>query len=162
MRHGKAESAHTSDAERPLTPKGHKQSVVVGRYLREQSLIPSTVLVSTARRTRETWDSLREELGRSAPEASFLDELYHGGAAEVRKALARVDSSEKIILVIAHEPTMSQLAADLADDEASDTSALAQVRIGVPTGSMSVLTATSGSWDDLPDESLVLHTLVRG
>lgn len=162
MRHGKAESAHTSDVDRPLTPKGHKQSVVVGRYLREQSLIPSTVLVSSARRTRETWDSLRRELGKEAPEASCLDELYLGGTQEVRRALAQVDAREKIVLVIAHEPTMSQLAAALANDETSETSALAQVRIGVPTGSMSVLTSTRGSWGELSDESLVLHTLVRG
>ncbi len=162
MRHGKAENGDTPDIKRPLSEKGQEQARVVGRYLRSQGITPSAVLLSSSTRTKETWKELNRELEADSADVTVLKELYLGGSNEVLRSLDSLDSSHKVVLVVAHEPTMSQLAAHLANDETSETAALAQVRIGVPTGSMSVLTSTSDSWSHIEPEELTLRTLVRG
>lgn len=161
LRHGKAESSAHSDFERALVSKGVDQATLIGDYLRSQGIRPSHVLVSSAARTRQTWDTVARQLKAGDIPVTYLEELYLGGTSEVRTALAALDPSDSVVLVVGHEPTMSQLAAILADDDASDSSALAQVRIGVPTGSMSVLTSSASSWGELEDGTLTLHTLVR-
>ena len=71
-----------------------------------------------------------------------------------------VDAHLPVVLVVGHEPTISTLASALAGDE-SDASAIAQARIGMPTGSVAVLSGNLSSWQDLQEESLTLHTIVR-
>ncbi|QEU12749.1 phosphoglycerate mutase family protein [Mycobacteroides abscessus subsp. abscessus] len=162
MRHGKAESDAASDMERSLTDKGHSQARLIGDYLRAQGVKPSRVLVSTAARTQETWSDVHNSLGDIECDVSVLDDLYHGGVRDVLRIVRGVDESSKVLLVVGHEPTMSQLAAYLGNDDRSDSAALAQVRIGVPTGSMSVLTSSAETWQDIAEEELDLLTLVRG
>ncbi len=162
MRHGKAESDAASDMERVLTDKGHSQARLIGDYLRAQGVRPSRVLVSAASRTQETWKDVRDSLGDPECEVSLLEDLYHGGVQDVLRLIREVDESCKVLLVVGHEPTMSQLAAYLGNDDLSDPASLAQVRIGVPTGSMSVLTSSAATWNDIAEEELNLLTLVRG
>ena len=60
-------------------------------------------------------------------------------------------------MAIGHEPTMSSLVAQLADDD-SDAGSVAQARIGLPTGGMGVLCVlglVAG------DELVSLHMLVK-
>jgi phosphohistidine phosphatase len=51
------------------------------------------------------------------------------------------------VLVIGHEPTMAATAAYLAAP-GSDDAALAQVRVGVPTATYSVLESTDLPWSE--------------
>lgn len=148
--------------ERVLTEKGHSQARLIGDYLRAQGVRPSCALVSSAARTQETWADVHDSLGEIECEASILDELYHGGVREVLDLIREVDEACKVLLVVGHEPTMSQLAAYLSNDDRSDAASLAQVRIGVPTGSMSVLTSSADTWNAIAEEELDLLTLVRG
>lgn len=161
MRHGKADMAGSTDSERELTDRGVTQARLVGEYLASQGIHPSKVLVSPSARTRGTWEALQETLAESDADVSILDDLYLGGLGDTLEAIRQVDDQHRVVLVVAHEPTMSRAAAFLANEDASETSSLAQVRIGVPTGSMSVLTSSADSWQDLNEASLVLHTLVR-
>ncbi|MCT2024857.1 SixA phosphatase family protein [Dermabacter hominis] len=162
MRHGKAESDAASDMERVLTDRGHSQARLIGDYLCAQGVRPSCVLVSSAARTQETWSDVHASLGSPECSVSVLDELYHGGVRDVLSLIRDVEDSCRVLLVVGHEPTMSQLAAYLGNDDDSDPASLAQVRIGVPTGSMSVLTSSADSWKDVAEEELNLLTLVRG
>lgn len=148
--------------ERVLTERGHLQARIIGDYLRAQGVRPSCALVSSAARTQETWADVHGSLGEIECEASILDELYHGGVREVLDLIREVDEACKVLLVVGHEPTMSQLAAYLSNDDRSDAASLAQVRIGVPTGSMSVLTSSADTWNAIAEEELDLLTLVRG
>lgn len=160
MRHGKAETTAPSDRERALADRGELQGRLIGEYLDSQGVSPQVVLVSSARRTQETWAAVLSALPGFTGEVTVLDELYLGGRSEMYDAIIQHAGEAGTVMVVAHEPTTSAFAAELADDE-SDASSLAQVRIGVPTGSVSVLTGALESWRDLREESMTLHTLVR-
>lgn len=162
MRHGKAESSAPTDKERPLASKGVTQARAVGDYLRSQGICPTRVLVSSAQRTRDTWDALRPGLPDFDGDVSVHDEFYATGPAEVLEELHRLPADESVVLVIGHEPVMSSLASHLADEESSDSGATAQVRLGMPTGSVSVFSGRLGSWAELGEDSLSLHALLRG
>src|SRR5699024_4423376 len=59
-----------------------------------------------------------------------------------------------------HEPTISSLTSLLAAED-SEADAVAQARIGMPTGGTAVLSGALGSWRDLGEAPLELHTTVR-
>lgn len=160
MRHGKAETNAPSDKERALADRGEAQGRLIGEYLDSQSISPQVVLVSSARRTQETWAAVLSTLPAFTGEVIVVDELYLGGRNEMYEAITRYGGEAGTVMVVAHEPTTSAVAAELADDS-SDASSLAQVRIGVPTGSVSILTGGFADWRDLTEESMTLHTLVR-
>lgn len=146
LRHAKAEPAQGgSDEIRPLALTGRRQASSVGHHLQDAGLLPEVVLVSTALRTRQTWELAQAGLREIAPEVDLRDELYAASAGDLLEAVRGVDARVRTLLVVGHEPAVSGLAAYLAGD-GSDSSAVAQVRAGVPTASLSILRA-EGPWD---------------
>lgn len=147
LRHAKAEPHHGGeDRLRPLAVQGRTQASRLGRCLNDERLVPETVLCSTALRTRQTWDLARQGMRDAEPEVDFRDALYLASPAEMLSDVRGIDSRVRTLLVVAHEPGVSALAAMLAD-KSSDRSALAQVRAGVPTATYSVL-ESSEPWAD--------------
>lgn len=140
LRHAKAEAAESlADHLRPLALDGRRQATGVGAALRDAGLVPEAVLVSSAVRTRQTWDLVRTGLEVPAEVATLSDAVYDAGVRELLELVRAVPESTHRLLVVGHEPTVSQTAATLADPAESDPAALARVRAGVPTATFSVL-----------------------
>ncbi|WP_454043657.1 SixA phosphatase family protein [Cellulosimicrobium sp. Marseille-Q8652] len=147
LRHAKAERAGAvDDVLRPLRLDGRRQAGRVGAALREGGLVPDRVLCSSALRTRQTWDLLAAHLGDVRPDVTVTDALYVADVADVLELLRQTDPRVRTLLVVGHEPTMAATASYLADP-ASDGGALAQVRVGVPTATYSVL-ESDAAWQD--------------
>ncbi|MFC8921637.1 SixA phosphatase family protein [Cellulosimicrobium sp. NPDC057127] len=143
LRHAKAERAGAvDDVLRPLKLDGRRQAGRVGAALRDGGLVPDRVLCSSALRTRQTWELLAAHLGDAEPEVTISDALYAADVDDVLGLLRTTDARVRTLLVIGHEPTMASAASFLADP-ASDGGALAQVRVGVPTATYSVLESTA-------------------
>ncbi|WP_125776584.1 SixA phosphatase family protein [Antribacter gilvus] len=145
LRHAKAEPVSAADdALRPLALRGREQSARLGEALSEGGLLPDLVIVSTALRTRQTWDLASGALGHGPRgngrdvAVTFSEELYQANVRDVLALLHELDDSVRTVLVVGHEPTMAATASFLAGP-GSDDAALAQVRVGVPTGTYSVL-----------------------
>ena len=161
MRHGKADSgAGQPDHERRLTDRGHSQAQLVGEYLESQNVRPTRVLVSDAARTRETWEHLLSTMHGFDGTVSLHEDIYNGGTTELAALIRSCADEDAVVMVIGHEPTMSSMVAQLADDD-SDAGSVAQARIGLPTGAMGVLSGPLAHWSELTDRSLTLHTIVR-
>lgn len=119
--------------------RGRTQAGDVGRALGTARLVPDLALVSMAVRTRQTWELLARQLdGKSATELHLEPELYEASVADVLTMVRGVEDDVRTLLVVGHEPTMAATAAHLAGP-GSDLGALAQVRVGVPTATYSVL-----------------------
>ncbi len=147
LRHAKAEHGMpVVDHERPLTPRGRRQSMQVGTDLRAAGILPDLVLCSSALRTRQTWELVQGSLG-AEPEVTYADELYDAGVDQVIAQVRAADEAARTVLVVGHEPAMSGAAVALAG-LGSDEATFARVRIGVPTAAWSVLTHLS-PWSDL-------------
>ena len=147
LRHAKAEHPeNVADHERPLSLVGRRQSSHVGAALAAARLVPDLVLCSSSLRTRQTWEIARGTLGADPP-VEYSEDVYSAGTRALVDLVREVDESVRTLLVVGHEPTVSHVAEVLADAE-SDVTALARVRVGVPTGSWIVL-ETDGPWHDL-------------
>lgn len=161
MRHGKADSGSGQpDHERPLADRGATQAQLVGEYLSSQNVHPARILVSDALRTTQTWEAVAAAMPALDGTATFHEDLYSGGAGEVLALLREVEDADGVVMVVGHEPTMSSLASLLADED-SDAGSIAQARLGMPTGAMSVLSGPLAHWADLDEDALRLHTIVR-
>jgi phosphohistidine phosphatase len=140
LRHAKAEPARDQvpDELRPLATNGRRQAGGVGRAFAAGGLVPDLALVSSALRTRQTWELLAGQLDGPATDVQVREELYEASVAGVLELVRELDDQVGTVLVVGHEPTMAATAAHLAGPE-SDETALAQVRVGVPTAAWSVL-----------------------
>lgn len=159
LRHAKAEPAGSlEDRLRPLALAGRRQASEVGTSLRAAGVQPDLVLVSSAVRTRQTWDLVRAGLGLGPEVARIEDEVYTAGVRTLLGLLHDVDASVRTLLVVGHEPTVSQTAAALAGP-GSDESGTARVRVGVPTATYSVLDVPV-PWASLePDAARLLRVV---
>ncbi len=158
LRHAKAEHhGGVSDEMRTLSPSGRRQAALVGSLMADAGLAPDVVLCSSAVRTRQTYELLATTL-KASPEVVFSEDLYGAGLSGTLTVIAEVPAGAGTVLVVGHEPVMSGVASVLAGPE-SDPSALARVRVGVPTGAFSVLEVPS-SWSGLTRGSAVLTQVV--
>ena len=146
MRHAKAEASNgISDELRPLALAGRRQSGDVGARLAASGLLPERVLVSSAVRTRQTWELVKASLGDLPdPEADIDDALYDAGPRDLLRMLAEVDERVATLLVIGHEPAMSMTAAMITDPR-PPVGELASLRLGLPTAGVAVLEVTDWS-----------------
>jgi phosphohistidine phosphatase len=123
MRHAKAEHESSTDENRRLSPRGRRDARAAGVLLAEHGDVPALVLVSTAQRTRDTWDAVRDGIlsasaGSQASEAWFDRSLYDSGPPAVVELLCAVESTVPSVLVIGHNPTISVVASALSDGQA--------------------------------------------
>lgn len=140
LRHAKAEPGGAlADELRPLSMEGRRQCAEVAAQLRGGAGVPERVLVSSAVRTRQTWELVRGALAVGTPaDVEVTDRLYDAGPGEVLDVVAAVDEHVRTLLVVGHEPAVSAVASLLAGAD-GDAAALTQVRAGLPTAGLAVL-----------------------
>ena len=112
----------------------------------ETGLEPDYALVSSARRTRETWAGIAESFGGSIA-AEFTDALYHADPEDVIEAVRWVPVEAGTVAYVGHNPTAGELPC-LLDDGTGHRSVLAEIASGVPTAGVAVL-EFDGPWSEL-------------
>lgn len=116
MRHAKSSWANDSlaDFDRPLNERGKKASPLMARWLEENSLVPDTILCSTALRTKQTSDFIMAEWKQ--PCCRFdIQALYLASPNTILKVLTTHGPTEsKVLLLIGHNPGFETLASMLS------------------------------------------------
>lgn len=112
FRHAKAatDSDTGEDVDRALAPRGRSDAPVTAKALAEAGADPQIVLVSGARRTRETWELAAPAFRPTT--VHFVDRLYLA-PADVLLRLAEEAGMERV-MVVAHNPGIHELASRLA------------------------------------------------
>ncbi|GGB96413.1 SixA phosphatase family protein [Cellulomonas carbonis] len=161
LRHAKAEHGGAlADELRPLSLEGRRQCAEVAAHLRSGAGLPERVLVSSAVRTRQTWELVRGALaGEPVPEVEVTDRLYDAGPGEVLDVVATVDERIRTLLVVGHEPAVSAVASYLAGAE-GEAAHLGTVRAGLPTAGLAVLDV-AGDWAALGPGAARLVDVLR-
>ena len=117
MRHADARwnDSGVSDLERPLNRRGRADAETMARRLLERGLVPELILASPARRTQQTAEILAREL----PAARVVREeaLYLAGAAELLQMARATGPRIAHLMVIAHNPGISELVQQLLPQE---------------------------------------------
>ncbi len=144
LRHAKsAYPDGVADHDRPLAPRGQREAGLAGDWLRANLPAIDAVLCSTATRARETL----AHTGIDAP-VRYVDRLYDAVPGTVIDEISHVDDDVAVLLVVAHEPTMSEVAVGLAGTESSNTAAAERISTKYPTSAIAVFRLTR-SWKDL-------------
>ncbi len=145
IRHAEAASALV-DADRQLTPRGSYDASAVGTWLGEVGVVPDAVLVSSARRARQTWERAAEALA-APPEAVVDERLYENTPELLLEVIHETADDVTTLVVVGHNPSIGQLVRAL-DDEAGDPNAHAELESGIPPGTAALFTL-EGPFDEV-------------
>ena len=152
LRHAKSDWSEpgADDHERRLNRRGREAAPRIGAYLHRHRLIPDSVLCSTARRTRETWDLVAAELP-SAPPATYVERLYEATPRTILDLLREAEPGGKSLLVVGHNPGLHDLATLLV--ASGDLDDRERLREKLPTGGLVVIDFAIGNWSKLHPRS---------
>jgi phosphohistidine phosphatase len=176
IRHAKAEGYARDDAARRLTDRGVADAAAAGRAVAaalDADRLPGSVvaLVSSAARTRQTWEAVAAVLADSRPagaadgaangaadgaadggadgevDVRVSDDLYQAGVDEVVEMLRQLTPGVTAVIVVGHNPTMAGLLLEMSAGTESPARSHLSER-GMPTASVGVLSADAG-WAEL-------------
>ena len=115
IRHARAAAMGQTpgDHARPLSAKGQDMAQKLGRILNQAGWTPERAVVSTALRTRQTWEGLRESFPHA--EAIFDKSLYLGTPAAILCAINAHGGDCKTLALVGHNPGMALMAHQLVE-----------------------------------------------
>ena len=150
LRHAKSswKEDAVSDHERPLNGRGRDAAVALGRYLLVEGLLPDLALVSSARRTQETWTLLVGTWPEPPPPSKILRGLYLATPAQILSHVRRTPAAAERLLVLGHNPGMEGLARQLSGP-GSDAGALRRLQEKYPTGALAAFDCAGSDWSVL-------------
>ena len=135
LRHAKSSWKDHSlrDHDRPLNKRGERDAPRMGRLVRENGLVPSIIVSSTATRARST--------AHAAAEASGFDglvieteALYHALAEDIAEVVRDVPEPHAVAMIVSHNPGLEDAIAYFAGAyEIMPTGALAHIELDVET-----------------------------
>lgn len=135
LRHGKsAWPDGVADHQRPLAPRGEQAVPLVARRLKALAARIDLVLVSDARRTRETFDKLAESLPDLSP--VFQPAIYEARPGALLTLVQELPEAAKTVLMVGHNPGFHALGLYLAGAEGSDSDALRRLERKLPTSGL--------------------------
>jgi len=114
IRHADAEplspGGPSSDAERPLSADGLKQTQVLADSLQKRGIRPELIVSSPLLRARQTAEGLLRGWSASGPEVCTCEHLEPGGR---RRKLVRFlrQTGKNAVALVGHEPDLGELAA---------------------------------------------------
>ena len=147
LRHAKSDWPEGVEGhERPLAQRGREAAPRIGAYLRQEGLIPDRALVSSARRTRETWDLVEKELGGDVA-ADVVTRIYDAPADRLVEVVRSCSDRDHTLLLVGHNPGLADLSVVLCDGSTPDT--IARIRRKFPTAGLIVIDFEATSWEDV-------------
>ncbi|MEM9034907.1 MAG: histidine phosphatase family protein [Actinomycetota bacterium] len=150
LRHAKSSwDEPLADHERPLAPRGRKAAPRLGAFLGAAEEPPELILTSPARRAIETIEACRAAAGWTTP-LTAVDALYGATAVELIDAVGRAAGEASSVLVVGHEPGLSDAIGRLCG----------QARVRFPTGAVARLDTDVPRWRDLSTGACELRWLV--
>lgn len=151
LRHAKSDWPEgIADPERPLAPRGRQAAPRIGRYLFTEGLIPDRILLSPARRTRETWDLVSAEM-RGIPAAVSEPRLYEASATRLLSVLRDQPADSHTLMLVGHNPGFENLAEALIQH--GSAAARGALEEKFPTGAVAVIDMPVDDWSAIVPET---------
>jgi phosphohistidine phosphatase len=157
VRHAKSDwHAHKSDFERPLNKRGSDDARRMGVYLTQQELVPDCMVVSGAKRAKETAKLMLDALPIGEKHVIYDKELYLADRETLQEIIEVYATDNKRLMLLAHNPGMDDLVSYLSSTEAALTE----------NGKLMVTCAVANfSFDTVSDVKMpgkgILHGLYR-
>jgi len=147
LRHAKSswDDASLPDRERSLNKRGRRAAAAMREAIRGLGLALDVILVSPARRTRETLEAL--EPWDDTPLVEPVDVLYLATAAQLFGVVRDQSETIRSIMLIGHNPGMHEFGVSLAG-RTSLSDATNRLLAGFPTGALAEF-AIASPWRQL-------------
>ncbi len=133
MRHAKSswKDPGLSDHERPLNARGRAAAPKMGELLRKQELLPDLILCSSAVRAFDTAEHVVAASGCDA-KVDVTRRLYLAEPDGYLDVLSEVEPSHRCVLMVGHNPGISELVSELTGEDTSmPTAAVARIDLEV-------------------------------
>ncbi|MFP4382636.1 MAG: SixA phosphatase family protein [Spirochaetia bacterium] len=140
MRHGKAVDSDKSpdDFSRDLHPRGISEVRDTAVKLHGKEYLPDIIITSTAQRAVQTAELVADII--HIPEFIRVDELYQAGVETVLALIREHKEQENSLMIVGHNPTMEDTAAQLLKRD-----------ISMKTSQILVIEIVIEKWDDISD-----------
>ena len=152
MRHAKAEApGGLADFERPLAKRGLKDATKIGKLLKINNIHPHRFLASNAVRAQQTAELVREHSAYPG-QVEYSENLYLCEPNVMIDTIKQTTESFDSILVVAHNPTLEQVASQL-------TSA-GKLFVEMPTACIIYLQVYAQDWGQIEPGRAVLKWML--
>ncbi|SMH49694.1 histidine phosphatase family protein [Maritimibacter sp. HL-12] len=126
------------DHDRPLNNRGRAAARAIGGWLAARGHVPDAALVSSAARTRETWEHVAEAFD-AAPSPSIRPDLYQAEPAAMLATLR--EATGKLVMLVAHNPGTAYFAQGIVETPPPDARFARY-----PTGATTVIDFDADDW----------------
>lgn len=150
VRHAKSswDDERLDDHDRPLAPRGHRDAPRMGKRLAQRQLDPDLLLTSTALRARETADYLAAALGVSPSSIRVERRIYLASPGELLRIVGELDDGLENVLLVGHNPGLTDLANMLLPSLRLDN---------LPTAGVVAVDCETSRWKDIDSADLSLR-----
>ena len=151
LRHAKSswKNDELADFERPLNGRGRKSCEVLGRYIKTNQLEFDLVVCSTAVRTRETIDLVRQ-FAKLQTEVRYDERIYEATASRLLEVVSQLENDRKHVMLVGHNPGMAEISYLLTGEQES-----------FPTSCFAKLNLKISKWSDALENRATLEWIVR-
>lgn len=154
LRHAKSswDDASKPDFERSLTDRGRKASAFIGEFIQEKGIDFDLVLVSTAVRTRETIELIKERASIRG-EVRYDQRIYEATVSQLLEIISEIDNDRESVLLVGHNPSIQELLAFLTGEQHQVTTAnLAKINLNATKWSANLASEGTLEWLIRPKE----------
>jgi phosphohistidine phosphatase len=142
-----------------LAERGRDEAPAIGRWLAAQQIVPDRVVVSPARRARQTWELAAAALDPVG--GPVLDErVYRNTVEDLLEVVQETPADVATLAVVGHNPSVQELAVRL-DDGRGDAAGRKELTRKYRTSGVSVF-AVDGPWAEVRSGTLTSFAAPRG
>lgn len=147
VRHAKSswEQPDIDDMVRPLNPRGKESTILMGNWLHTQKIKPDAIISSPATRALHTALNIASWINFNKSRMDIDQAVYFGGTKAIMEKIASLDPALKDVLMVGHEPYLSELVNKLTGDELDKFPTCALYRIYWDTDSWEECLQKNGS-----------------
>jgi phosphohistidine phosphatase len=143
LRHAKSsrDDPDLDDHLRPLNKRGKEAAKRMGRLIRDEKIVPDLILSSTALRARKTAERAATE-SRYGGAIELAADLYLADAAAIYSVVRQIDRRRDRVLVVGHNPGISEFLSRLVQAEGE-----------MPTAALAVVELPISAWNKLTSKT---------
>ncbi|MDP7121804.1 MAG: histidine phosphatase family protein [Candidatus Marinimicrobia bacterium] len=147
MRHAKSswKYPHLNDFERPLNSRGKRNAPMMGRILRDESVMFDQIISSPAKRAITTARTIASEMGYSEDNIAEERRFYGAHPSTIIEILKDLDNSVSHAAVFGHNPTFHSLVEQLVNTTIEKFPTCAAATISLDIDTWRELKAASGT-----------------
>jgi phosphohistidine phosphatase len=110
LRHAKTSdnNASISDGMRPLSDSGKYDVYKMSKFLKNNKLIPSLIISSSAKRAKDTSNLLAESIGYNK-DILLSELLYKTNAKHYINVISKISNNINMVLLVGHNPILENL-----------------------------------------------------